>query len=125
MKTAHAAELQDYLESKKISFEILSESPPNTDKQLQFEAVERWFNHDWRRIDSKLRTSIVEGISVFLSLFDDNPSVKRTFCPPPECYDPQANADFNYGKPLPSFNWLIENGQVCALTFPIAINAGL
>ena len=25
------------------------------------------------RIEPKLRTSIVEGISVFLSLFDDNP----------------------------------------------------
>ena len=50
----------------------------------QFEAVKRWFYHDWRRIEPKLRTSIVEGISVFLSLFDDNPSVKRTFCPPKE-----------------------------------------
>ena len=39
----------------------------------QFEAVKRWFDHDWMRIDAKLRTSIVEGISVFLSLFDDNP----------------------------------------------------
>ena len=28
------------------------------------------------RIDPKLRTSIVEGTSVFLSLFDDNPDVK-------------------------------------------------
>ena len=43
----------------------------------------------------------MEGISVFLSLFDDNPDVKRTFCPPKECYDLQANAfvtkpvDFN------------------------------
>jgi hypothetical protein len=38
--------------------------------------VKRWFYHDWRRIEPKLRTSSVEGISVFLSLFDDNPSVK-------------------------------------------------
>ena len=53
------------------------------------------------------------------------PSVKRTFCPPPECYDPQANADFKFGKPLPSFSWLIEQGKVCTLNFPIAMNAGL
>jgi type IV secretory system conjugative DNA transfer VirD4/TraG family protein len=80
---------------------------------------------DWRRIEPKLRTSIVEGISVFLSLFDDNPSVKRMFCPPAECYDIQANADGKFGKPLPSLSWLIENGRLCALNFPVAMNAGL
>jgi hypothetical protein len=95
------------------------------DKKDQLEAVKRWFNYDWRRIEPKLRTSIVEGISVFLSLFDDNPAVKRTFCPPAECYDPQANADFKFGRPLPSFSWLIESGNVCALNFPIGMNPGL
>src|SRR5437764_4169581 len=82
--------------------------------------------HDaWRRIEPKLRTSIVEGISVFLSLFDDNPKVKRVFCPPKECYDKEANADGKYGKPLPSFSWLIETGKICALNFPIGMNPGL
>jgi hypothetical protein len=94
-------------------------------KQAQLEAVERWFFQDWKRIEPKLRTSIVEGISVFLSLFDDNPDVKRTFCPPAECYDPQANADFKFGRPVPSFAWLIESGSLCSLNFPIAMNAGL
>ena len=65
----------------------------------QFAAVKRWFQHDWMRIEPKLRTSIIEGISVFLSLFDDNPSVKYTFCPPKACYDPVANADGRYGRP--------------------------
>jgi hypothetical protein len=94
-------------------------------KMEQLAAVKRWFYNDWRRIEPKLRTSIVEGVSVFLSLFDDNPDVKRTFCPPKECYDPKANADFRFGKPLPSFSWLIEGGAVCALNFPIGMNAGL
>ena len=94
-------------------------------KTEQLAAVKRWFYNDWRRIEPKLRTSIVEGISVFLSLFDDNPDVKRTFCPPKECYDPLANADCRFGKPLPSFSWLIEEGAVCALNFPIGMNAGL
>src|SRR6266851_3973357 len=88
-------------------------------------ATKRWFNDDWRRIEPKLRTSIVEGISVFLSLFDDSPKVKRIFCPPKRCYDPQANADGKLGKPLPSFSWLIETGKVCALNFPIGMNPGL
>jgi hypothetical protein len=100
-------------------------NPVPARKKAQLEAVKRWFFQDWKRIEPKLRTSIVEGISVFLSLFDDNPDVKRTFCPPAECYDPQANADFKFGRPLPSLSWLVENGQVCALNFPIAMNAGL
>ena len=100
-------------------------SPIPADKKAQLEAVERWFINDWSRIEPKLRTSIVEGISVFLSLFDDNPVVKRTFCPSAECYDPQANADFKFGKPLPSLAWLIEQGKLCTLNFPVAMNAGL
>lgn len=88
------------------------------------EAVKRWYEHDWRRIEPKLRTSIVEGISVFLSLFDDSPAMKRVFCPPRACYDPVANADGRYGQPLPSFSALIEAGQVCALNFPMARTPG-
>jgi hypothetical protein len=94
-------------------------------KQETLEAVRRWFYYDWRRIENKLRTSLVEGISVFLSLFDDNPWVKRTFCPPEECYDPKLNADGRYGHPLPPFEELIEQGKVCALNFPAGVNSGL
>jgi hypothetical protein len=100
-------------------------SASDSDKIQQVQAVRRWFDHDWKRIEPKLRTSIVEGISVFLSLFDDNPAVKRTFCPPAECYDPEKNGDHRHGKPLPSFSWLIESGAVCALNFPISMNPGL
>jgi len=117
-----------FLQTKPIDFEYLSEAGFNQidpARQEQLQAVKRWFYNDWRRIEPKLRTSIVEGISVFLSLFDDNPAVKRTFCPPPECYDPKANADHRFGIPLPSFDWLIESGRVCALNFPIAMNPGL
>jgi hypothetical protein len=116
------------LKNKEIQWETENatrKGPVSSDRREQLEAVKRWHEHDWRRIEPKLRTSIVEGISVFLSLFDDNPSVKRTFCPPAECYDPQANADFKFGKPLPSLSWLIENGRVSALNFPVAMNAGL
>src|SRR6266487_395730 len=56
------------------------------DRKEQLEAVKRWYNDDWKNIDKKLQSSVVEGISVFLSLFDDNPRVKRMFCPPLELY---------------------------------------
>jgi len=115
---------------KKHAIEFRKENVPapeksDPDRRAQLEAVKRWFHDDWQRIEPKLRTSIVEGISVFLSLFDDNPKVKRVFCPPKECYDKEANADGKYGKPLPSFSWLIETGKVCALNFPIGMNPGL
>jgi hypothetical protein len=120
--------LAGVLKDKRVQWEAENASRENSvpaQKKAQLEAVERWFFHDWKRIEPKLRTSIVEGVSVFLSLFDDNPGVKRAFCPPAECYDPQANADFKFGRPLPSLTWLIERGNLCCLNFPIAMNAGL
>jgi hypothetical protein len=121
-------ELRDTLKRRGIRSEaltVLDRNQGDPDKVAQLDAVERWFKDDWNRIEPKLRTSIVEGISVFLSLFDDNPKVKKVFCPKKECYDPGANANHQFGKPLPSFAWLIEQGAVCALNFPIGMNAGL
>src|ERR1700678_4374674 len=121
-------ELRDTLKRRGIRSEsrmVLDRAQANPEKLAQFEAVERWFKNDWQRIEPKLRTSIVEGVSVFLSLFDDNPKVKKVFCPAKECYDPTKNAHHQFGKPLPSFSWLIEHGKVCALNFPIGMNAGL
>jgi len=133
MKAPWTEELQQVLDRQKIIYEIHSDSgkpgagsgDPTDEKRQQFEAVKRWFYHDWLRIEPRLRTSIVEGISVFLSLFDDNPAVKRVFCPPKETYDPVANADGRYGQPLPPFSELLERGAVCALNFPVSANPGL
>ena len=133
MKAPNSQKLQAYLTERSILHEVRVESgasgnaawTQDEEKRQQFEAVKRWFYQDWKRIDARLRTSIVEGISVFLSLFDDNPAVKRVFCPPKETYDPVANQDGRYGKPLPSFSDLIETGTVCALNFPISANPGL
>ncbi len=64
--------------------------PPEVEVQhrLQLDAVKRWYGGDWTRIETKLRTSIVEGISVFLSLFDDDRSLEYSFCPPETCHAP-------------------------------------
>ena len=75
---------------------------------LRFEAVQRWFLDDWAQLDQKLRTSIVEGISSFLSLFDE-PGVAAAFCPPrPDPSKPAAR------RLLPSMEELIESGGVLA-----------
>lgn len=95
------------------------------EKREQFAAVRRWFHDDWMRIEARLRTSIVEGISFFLSLFDDNPVMKRVFCPPKECFDAVLNSDGHLGQPLPPFSELIEQGKVVALNFPNSANPGL
>jgi hypothetical protein len=121
-------ELRQTLRKRGIPYEsrsLLDPTQADPEKLDQLQAVKRWFEEDWRRIEPKLRTSIVEGISVFLSLFDDNPKVKRVFCPKQECYDPQKNASHQFGKPLPSFSWLINQGKICALNFPIGMNPGL
>jgi hypothetical protein len=132
MKSSVSVELLRHLDQNHIPYTIVTETggdapgtPELARKREQLEAVKRWFYHDWRRIEPKLRTSIVEGISVFLSLFDDNPSVKATFCPPKECYDPKLNPDGRFGIPMPPFSQLLEQGKVCALNFPIAMNPGL
>jgi hypothetical protein len=133
LKAAVSVELLRHLDQNHIPYSIVTETggdiapatPELTRKREQLEAVKRWFYHDWRRIEPKLRTSIVEGISVFLSLFDDNPSVKATFCPPKECYDSELNHDGRYGVPMPPFSQLLEQGRVCALNFPVAMNPGL
>ena len=52
------------------------------DVRRRVEAVKRWYIHDWQNLDNKIKSSIVEGVSVFLSMFD-MPDVARVFCPPP------------------------------------------
>ena len=125
--THWARDIEDALASGKIPFRIESghTDAREVEKTAQFEAVKRWFEDDWTRIEPKLRTSIVEGVSVFLSLFDDNPRVKHTFCPPKATYDGVINADGSHGVPLPPLSELIEQGKVVALNFPIAMNPGL
>jgi hypothetical protein len=122
-----STDLIEALKAAGIPWSVEHATPPArwADKLSQFEAVKRWFEDDWMRIEPKLRTSIIEGISVFLSLFDDNPRVKYTFCPPKETYLPSRNPNAVHGTPLPPLADLIEQGKVVALNFPIAMNPGL
>lgn len=123
---AWSVEAEDVLRATAIPYEVAPKpTPESIARRAQFDAVKRWFEDDWMRIEPKLRTSIVEGISVFLSLFDDNPRVKHTFCPPKETYDPERNHNGMHGVPLPPIGELIDQGKVIALNFPTAMNPGL
>ena len=53
-------------------------------------AVKRWYDDDWMKLDNKVRSSVVEGVAVFLSMFD-LPDVAKVFCPaPPPKWDPRG-----------------------------------
>ncbi len=72
----------DHLKAHKIKYERERlESATAMEIRLRVEAVNRWYVHDWNTLDNKIRSSIAEGVSVFLSMFD-LPSVTRVFCPP-------------------------------------------
>ena len=83
------------------------------------------------KLDPKLRTSCVEGISSFLSLFDME-DVAAIFCPkaPPvkdEAERPQWEPREEGGirKHLPPLDELIESGKVLALNMPAGSNPAL
>lgn len=98
-------------------------------------AVKRWYENDWKQLDNKLRTSIVEGVSVFLAMFD-LPDVARVFCPePPGEKEAEAVADdpdvpppdlpFPLLSALPPLDDLIEDGKVLALNMPTGSSPAL
>jgi len=135
MRAPDSKTLRAYMDAHAIAYaceaesgQVLENPIRDSRKQQQFEAVKRWFYQDWARIEPKLRTSIVEGISVFLSLFDDNPDVKRVFCPPKELYfsrNPAGRDESDGMSPMPTFADLVEQGKVVALKFPVSLNPGL
>jgi TraM recognition site of TraD and TraG len=114
---------------QKLAIEPIVQREPgpdgiDEDRKERLEAVKRWYYDDWCNIDKKLQSSVVEGISVFLSLFDDNPPIKRLFCPPAELYEPGA-VPFRGKRALPPIRDLLEQGKIVALDFPAGENPGL
>ena len=81
------------LDKLKLTYRVVWETGPGDEVRERVEAVKRWFVHDWQALDNKIKSSIVEGVSVFLAMFD-MPDVAKVFCPPaPEVSDdPQAIA---------------------------------
>ena len=115
----------------------------------RLESVNTWYEKDWMNLDPKLRTSCVEGISSFLSLFD-MADVAAIFCPkappvkdadgtaqkPREPGEDGGKEDENAdGRPptdkarmrrhLPPLDELIESGKVLALNMPSGSNPAL
>ena len=90
-RTVYTRTLREKLDQLNIPYEIVWEPGPGQDTRERVEAVNRWFVHDWQNLDNKIKSSIVEGVSVFLAMFD-MPDVAKVFCPvaPLTSDDPQA-----------------------------------
>ena len=122
------------LQELKVEYKIAwSESLRTAEIRQRVDAVKRWYLHDWGMLDNKIRSSIVEGISVFLSIFD-LPDVARVFCPPPppkrtekEAPEPdeQPGIGMRLRQSLPPLDELIESGKVLALNMPAGTNPAL
>jgi hypothetical protein len=94
-------------------------------QQLQFESVCYWYWEHWKFFRNEVKTSIIQGIAVFLSLFEADPDVRRVFCPPKELYEGKHVDSDPTGRVLPPFDELIESGKIVGLNFPVALNPAL
>jgi len=124
MAHQYDAELDSHLHEHGVPCEVRrAKGTAWIERKHQLDAVDRWFTYGWRKLDHRLRSSITEGIVVFLSLFDENPAVHRTFCPPRSAYaEPPKPGE---PRPLPPLEELLESGHVLALNFPVGLNPGL
>ena len=124
MAHPYDADLDTYLQKHQVPCTVgRTKSDAWKARLHQLDAVERWYVHGWSSLDARLRSNIKEGILVFLSLFDADPQVHRTFCPPRRAYleEPKPGDP----RPLPPMEHLLERGKVLALNFPVAMNPGL
>ncbi len=95
------------------------------DAQGSWESVHYWYWEHWKFFRDEVKTSIVQGVAIFLSLFETDRVVRKVFCPPKELYEGKPSAKDPHGKVLPPFDELIESGKVVGLNFPAALNPAL
>ena len=146
-EAAYSVELRNKLIELKVNYEEdwpQSKGAGQERVELVW-AVQRWYREDWMKLDNKVRSSVVEGVAVFLSMFD-LPEVAKVFCPgPPRKWDPAVEAKRRAAVPdpddeitsgggvvvasikrhLPPMDELIEGGKVLALNMPVGVNPAL
>ena len=90
-RAVYSRALLNKLDELKLTYRVVWDPGPGDEVRERVEAVKRWFVNDWQTLDNKIKSSIVEGVAVFLALFD-MPDVAQVFCPdaPEIPDDPQA-----------------------------------
>jgi hypothetical protein len=106
-------------------FDVFTRRSYRPEQRDRFDSIQYWYWEHWKFFRSEVKTSIVQGIAVFLSLFETDPDVRRVFCPPKELYDGKPCTADPHGRVLPPFDELIESGAVVGLNFPVALNPAL
>jgi hypothetical protein len=104
---------------------VYSRNSYDPEQQDRWRSVHYWYWEHWKFFRSEVKTSIVQGIEVFLSLFETDPDVRRVFCPPKELYVCLPCPSDPHGKVLRPFEELIEQGKIVGLDFPVALNPAL
>ena len=138
-QTPWTAELAKWLQREGVACRVAPVAGhTDTDRlKARYESVKTWYEKDWMQMDPKLRTSCVEGISSFLSLFDME-DVADIFCPKAPAL-PQGGEGEDAGngdsrppvgkaqmrRHLPPLDELIESGKVLALNMPAGSNPAL
>ncbi len=90
-QAVYSRPLRGKLDKLKLTYRVVWDPGPGDEVRERVEAVKRWFVNDWQTLDNKIKSSIVEGVAVFLAMFD-MPDVAKVFCPdaPEVPDDPQA-----------------------------------
>jgi hypothetical protein len=108
-----------------VEFDVFTRKPYRPEQRDRFDSIQYWYWEHWKFFRSEVKTSIVQGIAVFLSLFETDPDVRRVFCPPKDLYDGKPCAVDPKGNVLAPFDELIESGAIVGLNFPVALNPAL
>ncbi len=128
--TADEAALREQLTKIGVAFDAERPAPADPARRERLDAVRRWYVQDWQALDQKLRSSIIEGLSVFLSVFD-LPEVASVFCPPappappPPPDEAPAESAVDIVRPLPPLDEVIDAGRVLCLNMPAGTNPAL
>ncbi len=125
------AALRQQLGKLGVAFEVEPPAAGDPARRERLDAIRRWHVQDWQALDPKPRSSIIEGLSVFLSVFD-LPEVAAVFCPPrPPDPEREAPPDAPAAelapvvRPLPPLDEVIDAGKVLCLNMPAGTNPAL
>ena len=107
-------------EGRVVEFKAHSVEVPRSDDVELYQKINAWYKESWIGLDEKLRSSIVTGIAVFLSIFIQ-PRVARVFCPK----NPAQMTEAEKKRLIPPLLETIESGKVLALNMPGGTNPAL
>ena len=115
---------ESYLVEHGVPFEARTGSDAIcAERWHRLEAIARWYYNTLSRLGGRVKTSIVEGIVVFLSIFDENPTCTAPSVPRDQRYvDPPKPG---VPRPLPPLEELLEKGCILGLNFRVALNPAL